>query len=108
MLTVIVAFDGSRNSSTCRPLASRYSVMPSTVVTCAMFCEGGDDGCVDVAAQPANAETAMSAATPREKVALLIEVPPNGLPLLLLCKLTMRDASSTAPPRAGSWPARSP
>src|SRR6185503_2494885 len=33
MLTVIVAFDGSRNSSTCRPLASRYSVMPSTVVT---------------------------------------------------------------------------
>ena len=33
MLTVIVAFDGSRNSSTCSPLSSRYSAMPSTVVT---------------------------------------------------------------------------
>ncbi len=34
MLTVIVGFDGSGNSSTCRPLASRYSVMPSTEAPC--------------------------------------------------------------------------
>src|SRR5258708_33157440 len=33
MLTVMVGFDGSGNSSTLRPLARRYSVMPSTVVT---------------------------------------------------------------------------
>ena len=33
MLTVMVGFDGSGNSSTRRPFASRYSVMPSTEVT---------------------------------------------------------------------------
>jgi hypothetical protein len=33
MFTVMVCFDGSGNSSTRRPLASRYSVMPSTEVT---------------------------------------------------------------------------
>src|SRR3982751_3894695 len=32
MFTVIVGFDWSGNSSTCRPLARRYSVMPSTLV----------------------------------------------------------------------------
>jgi hypothetical protein len=33
MLTVMVCFDWSGNMSTRRPFASRYSVMPSTVVT---------------------------------------------------------------------------
>src|SRR6516162_8000426 len=33
MLTVIVDFDGSGKTRTCRPLASLYSVMPSTDVT---------------------------------------------------------------------------
>ena len=32
MFTVIVGFDWSGKSSTCRPFASRYSVMPSTAV----------------------------------------------------------------------------
>src|SRR5258706_15484884 len=33
MFTVMVGFEGSGKSSTLRPLARRYSVMPSTVVT---------------------------------------------------------------------------
>src|SRR6218665_403158 len=33
MLTVVVGLESSGTSSTCRPLASRYSVMPSTALT---------------------------------------------------------------------------
>src|SRR5689334_3010756 len=36
MLTVVVGFDGSVPRRTMRPLASRYSLMPSTLVTDAM------------------------------------------------------------------------
>src|SRR5689334_753501 len=48
MLTVIVCFDGSGKSSTRRPLSSRYSVMPSTVVT--LTGEAGPDAAAAVGA----------------------------------------------------------
>ena len=38
MLTVVVGLESSGTSSTCRPLASRYSVMPSTERTGVIGC----------------------------------------------------------------------